>query len=112
MHQRQQLINKFMGTLAKINLIDAASTRGVANGVLVQNIDEIVKSEGMQALAKSIAEARDRGLDRISVSEDEAAKIESELLNSDFGRQVWLSVLTTLQYAIIPQDGGGYDILW
>lgn len=113
MEHRNKIISQFMGTLQTIGIIDSGSSRGILNGILTEHIDRVIKSDGVQAIAKRIESARNIGEDRIVVSKNEIAQIDKELSDLPSSR-MWISVLTTLQYGVVPsnESEGEIIVLW
>ena len=114
MQEQQRIINEFLGTFRNIGLLDAGSTRGIVNGHLTSIASVVANTNGMKMLADKMSKAREKSEDRIALSSDEVRQIENDLEQANLSKNVWLSVLTTLQFGIIPDQSGDveYTILW
>ncbi|MCK5610059.1 hypothetical protein KAR91_49760 [Candidatus Pacearchaeota archaeon] len=113
MEHRNRVISQFMGTLQTVGIIDAGSSRGLLNGVLTEYVDKVIQSDGFKAIAKRIELARNIGEDRITINEEEVVQIDKELTDLPSPR-MWISILTTLQYGVIPgnESENEFIVLW
>lgn len=103
---QNQIIQQFLDRCRGINLIDAASNRGILNRIVTENAERVVASEEFQRVVTKINQERDRGMGRIYLSNAEVEAVDKDLEGKVPSAQVWMSLLTTLGYGVTESSKG------
>lgn len=107
---QHQLIQQFLNTCQQITLLNASSNRGMLNKLVTDYAERIVEVEEFQEVVNQINRARDRGEDRICLLETQIKAIYQVFEERSFpSSRIWLSMLTTLGYAVMEYKYPGHS---